>query len=165
MQNSYCIRNRLRVMTRLLFVLSCLSLSVLAGCASHSSTAPASPGIIERDLTSQGPGPGHAEMRIIKARNGKELPSAYLLGMTFPTEAFTRYGFSETTVKDLRESDRVTFLVEFSLINDKGESVRNFMSNMSCAVEETSARCVAAGLLDGLTHTELASATGFKMAR
>ncbi len=132
-------------------------LAALAGCAKRQ--------VAQDGLHLTGDGDRYAVLHIVPPMPGTDVPAAYVLGMTFPTSAFTRHGLDEAVVKTLRESDRVSFVVGFELEDAQGAYVREFYPQMSCTVGERMSRCVAAGLFDGVAAERILQATTFRLIR
>lgn len=132
-------------------------LTALGGCASRQ--------VAQDGLHLTGDGDRYAVLHIVPPMEGTDVPAAYVLGMTFPTSAFTRHGLDEAVVKTLRESDRVSFVVGFELEDAQGAYVREFYPQMSCTVGERTSLCVAAGLFDGVAAERVLQATTFRLIR
>lgn len=134
-----------------------LCLTALGGCATRQ--------VAQEGLHLTGDGDRYAVLHIVPPMEGTDLPAAYVLGMTFPTSAFSRHGLDEAVVQSLRESDRVSFVVGFELEDAQGAYVREFYPQMSCTVGERMSRCVAAGLFDGVAAERVLQAATFKLIR
>lgn len=134
-----------------------LCVAVVSGCAARN------PDVTR--IQALGENEGSVALNIVKPLKGEALPAAYVLGMTFPTSAFTRYGLDAAIVQELRESDRVVFTMGFELRDAQGDYVREFYPHMTCTVGEKTARCVAAGLFDGISADRVMEATTLRMAR